>query len=196
MMGDTREGQSGDRRRRTSVAVFAGAMLALTFVAGTANATLFERERYSNDYTFTNTDCGFAIDVVGHNEGIFQIRTGKGNDVGAFFAHDNYEFTEVGTRRDTRVSIRLSGNGLFQETRATRVSGTVFEFTSINAGQPFTVRDSDGNIILRDRGVIHETILFDTLGDDTPGGDFIEQVSFSFSGPHPGVDFDLCTLFE
>jgi hypothetical protein len=184
------------RLSRLAVGVLTGATLALSVVTGPASATIYSREHYSNDYEFSFDDCGFWIDVVGHNEGIFQIRTGKGNEAGAFFAHDNYEFSEVGTRRDTGDFITLSGNGLFQETQATRVSGTIFEFTSINAGQPFTVRDSEGNIVVRDRGVIHETILFDTLGDDMPGGEFIEQVSFSFSGPHPGFDLDLCTLFD
>jgi hypothetical protein len=194
MVANTREGQPSGRRRRTFVAVLTGAMLALTFVAGTANATLYERERYSNDYTFAFDDCGFWVDGAGHNEGIFQIRTGKGNDASAFFAHDNYEFSEVWTRRDTGDYITVSGNGLFQETRATRVSGTIFSFSSINAGQPFVVHDSDGNLVLRDRGVIRETILFDTLGDATPGGEFIEDVSFSVGGPHPGLDFDPCAL--
>jgi hypothetical protein len=47
---------------------------------------------------------------------------------------------------------------------------------------------------VRDRGVIRQVIEFDTLGDDVPGGAFISDVSFSVSGPHPGLDFDLCSV--
>jgi hypothetical protein len=182
------------RARRLTFAVVTGAALALSMVAGPVSATIYSREHYSFDYEFSFTDCGYTMDVVGHREGILQIRTGKGDLASAFFAHDNYQFTEVGTRRDTGDFITLSANGLFQETKATHVSGTIFDFRSINAGQPFTVRDSDGNVVVRDRGVIKEVLRFDTLGDDTPGGEFIEEISFSFAGPHPGLELDLCAL--
>jgi hypothetical protein len=193
-MGDAQMETSRPRSRRAIIATLLGVSLALSLVAGPASATIIQRERYSNDYAFSFNDCGFWIDVTGHNEGLLQIRAGKGDDESAFFAHDNFEFSETWTRRDTGDFFTLGGNGLFQETQATHVSGTIFEFSSINAGQPFVVRDSDGNIAIRDRGVIREVILFDTLGDDVPGGTFIDQVSFSVSGPHPGLDADLCAL--
>ena len=99
---------------------------------------------------------------------------------------------------DTTSSIGVitGGNGLFQDTRATRVEGTIFEFTSINAGQPFIVQDSHGNVIVRDRGVIRQVLEFDTLGDDVPGGEFVADVSFSVHGPHPGLEFDLCSPLD
>ena len=50
----------------------------------------------------------------------------------------------------------------------------------------FTVTDDAGNVIVRDRGSIRETILFDTLGDDSPDGEAIESVSIRASGQHPG----------
>ena len=42
-----------------------------------------------------------------------------------------------------------------------------------------------GRIVSRDRGVIRETYLFDTLGDATPGGLFLETLGLRVSGPHP-----------
>ena len=111
----------------------------------------------------------------------------RGEFATAFFLHDNYEFLETWTRRDTGEFVTISGNGLMHETKATHVSGTIFEFTSINAGQPFVVRDSDGNLILRDRGVIRQVIQFDTLGDDVPGGAFVADVSFSVDWAAPGT---------
>jgi hypothetical protein len=64
----------------------------------------------------------------------------------------------------------------------------------LNAGA-YTVKDGDGNVLVRDRGSFSESIVFDTLGDDTPGGIFIEQVSFRANGLHPGGDFDYCEYF-
>jgi hypothetical protein len=43
--------------------------------------------------------------------------------------------------------------------------------------------------VLRDRGVIRSTILFDTLGDDTPGGEEVgERVTVRLAGRHPSFD--------
>lgn len=145
------------RARRSLVSGLASAVLALSFVAGPVGATVVVHDNYSDDYAFSIDDCGFWIDVSGHDEGRFQIRAGKGDLATAFFAHDNYSFVETWTRRDTGEFFTLSGNGLFHETKATHVEGTIFEFTSINSGQPFVVRDSDGNLVMRDRGVIRES---------------------------------------
>ena len=47
-------------------------------------------------------------------------------------------------------------------------------FTTIDAGQPIRIRDMTGRVVSRDRGVIRETYLFDTLGvsgvNDIPVG--------------------------
>jgi hypothetical protein len=37
------------------------------------------------------------------------------------------------------------------------------------------VEDSDGNVVLRDRGRLTFRALFDTLGDGEPGGELLEQ---------------------
>jgi hypothetical protein len=46
------------------------------------------------------------------------------------------------------------------------------------------IEDSDGNLVSRDRGVLRRTILFDTGGDQEPGGTFVELVDLRLSGPH------------
>ena len=76
--------------------------------------------------------------------------------------------------------------------------GTIFEFTSVNAG---TVRlsDSSGNTVLVDHGNIRTTILFDTLGDDTPGGLFVDLISETVHGPHPLFNLteeEFCALTD
>jgi len=44
--------------------------------------------------------------------------------------------------------------------------------------------------------VIRQVLEFDTLGDDVPGGEFITDVSFSVHGPHPGLEFDACSMLD
>jgi hypothetical protein len=47
--------------------------------------------------------------------------------------------------------------------------------------------------VARDRGSGRFHILFDTEGDDVPGGIFIEEFPPAVHGPHPGFD-DFCGL--
>jgi hypothetical protein len=171
------------------LAAIAAALLLITPVAATTDF----RERYSFDYDFTYTCGAVEISVVGHAEGVFQVRVGKGKFDTAFFAHDNYSFTETHTNPDGDFLV-ISGNGLFQETRAVPLGGTLFAFSAVNAGRPFIVSDEDGNVLVRDRGVIRETIVFDTQGDDEVGGIFIESLSFEVAGPHDGLGFDTCEI--
>jgi hypothetical protein len=181
---------------RSLTATLGAALLLLTVAAAPVGATVIEHEHYSDEYAFSFDDCGFWIDVEGKAEGVAHFRVGKGGLASAFFLHDNYSFVETSTRRDTGDFFTATGNGVFHETKATHVEGTIFEFTSINAGNPFSVWDSNGNLVLRDRGVVRQVLQFDTLGDDVPGGEFIKDVSFSVHGPHPGIEFDACAMLD
>ena len=70
-------------------------------------------------------------------------------------------------------------------------------FTTIEAGQPCVCRDSAGNIVLRDTGVIRHHVLFDTLGDGAPGGITLDDQIVAVGGPHPGLqqtDAEFCAV--
>ncbi len=177
---------------RALIATAAGLLLLLSMAAAPVGATVVLRDHSRDDYAFSFDDCGFWIDVTGHDSGVAHFRVGKGGLDTAFLLLDNYAYRETWTRRDTGDFFTVSGNGVFHETKATHVSGTVFEFTSIESGQPFIVRDANGNLVLRDRGVIRRVVQFDTLGDHVPGGAFVQDVSFSVHGPHPGLEFHPC----
>jgi hypothetical protein len=179
--------------KRAAAAVAFSASLVL-MLAAPASATIYSNGQYGDSYSFSY-DCGDApIDVSGSFGGREIIRTGTGAQVNAFFDHNQYWWTETHKNRTTGTTISISANGVFQETKATRVDGSIFLFSSVDAGQPFVVRDAAGHVLLRDRGAIKETILFDTTGDGVPGGIFIESVSLSVAGPHPGFFFDPCSV--
>lgn len=180
------------RLRRIGLA-FGALTISLVLTVGSASAAVIYREHYSDVDSFDYMCGDVAVDVQVEFGGTAHFRVGTGKQAGAFFQHDNFWYREVHTATGGEVLI-ISGNGLSQETRATRVAGTIFQFSSVTAGPLFTVTDGDGNVLLRDRGVVRETILFDTLGDDAPGGTLIDFVDFSVSGPHPGMFFDTCSL--
>jgi hypothetical protein len=45
-----------------------------------------------------------------------------------------------------------------------------------------------GNVVLRDRGRIFFTFIFDTLGDSKPGGEIVDELAPRVAGPHPLFD--------
>jgi hypothetical protein len=44
----------------------------------------------------------------------------------------------------------------------------------------------------RSRGSLQGTYLFDTQGDNQPGGEFLVDLDLRINGPHPGLDKHPC----
>ena len=182
-------------RKRSFLAATVFAVAAVMIFGGApAGATVVESGHYSDSYSFSYDDCGFDVLVEGTASGHFRIRAGKGEIDSAFFVNDNFSYTETHTNADTGAFITIAGNAVFNEIKATRLEGNIFEFEAVEAGQPFVVYDSDGNLVLRDRGSIHFHALFDTGGDDVPGGEFLEDLGADVHGPHPGFETDFCEI--
>jgi hypothetical protein len=184
------------RMKTVTVACLAAlaAIAVLAFGAGPAAATVVEEFFYSDTDSSSFKDCGFRLDVESEFSGHFILREHK--DGQAFPFIDNYEYRDVVTNPKTGEWFVVRGNALFSEIKATHVSGNIYEFDAIEAGQPFVIEDSAGNVVVRDRGVIRFTYLFDTLGDGQPGGVFGEETHVSVHGPHPGFaeDFPFCEI--
>ena len=145
------------------------------------------RFQYADEDHFAFPYCDLdevQVDVVFSGKG--HIRSGKGKTAGAFYLHDNNSAVETWTNPENGKFVTISRHAVFQDIKATRVEGSVFEFVSHEVGQPFVLRDMHGNVVLRDRGLIAYTYLFDTLGDDEPGGDWLGEPDVRVSGPHPG----------
>jgi hypothetical protein len=182
--------------KRAFLAVTALIALAMMiFGGGPAGATVVESGFYVDDpYSFEYDDCGFLVEAAGTASGHFRIRAGKRKTNTAFFLNDNFSYTETHTNPETGAFFTVKGNAVFNEIRATHEGGNLFEFEAVEAGQPFVLYDSDGNVVLRDRGSIHHHALFDTLGDDTVGGEFLEDRGADVNGPHPAFEGDLCEV--
>jgi hypothetical protein len=181
--------------------LFSRARLAISVLAvvvalgGTpVSATVVERGRFSDQGSFSYDDCGFLVNVDFEFTSKFRIRQGKRKTASAFFLLDNLTYREVHTNAETGEWFLIRGRAIFNETKATRVEGSIFKFESVEAGQPFVVENSAGEIVLRDRGAIRRTILFDTQGDDQPGGEEIAILDVDVRGPHPGFFADFCDL--
>ena len=180
-------------RTRRLAAVAAVAMAVTVLGAAPSGATVVDQGHYyAEPYSFSHDDCGFAVEVKGTSSGVFRLREGKGKAATAFYGLDNYTFTETQTNPATGAFVTITANAVFNEIKARRVEGNIFEFAAVEAGQ-FRLFDSDDRLVARDRGSVHYHILFDTQGDDVPGGIFVEDLSADVHGPHPGFD-DFCGL--
>lgn len=185
MRGD---GRASRRWTAALLVVLLGSSTMLVAAAGSAGASIFHREQYAGTDEFTYDICGFVVEVDVTFSGRLLIREGKHGNDSAYFAHDKFQYTE--THSANGKFFTISGNVLFQETRAVPLGDDLFAFDSVEAGQPFVVRGMDGEVLLRDRGAIRRTLVFDTLGDETPGGIFVDQLDLHIAGPHPGFFID------
>ena len=150
-------------------------------------------------------DCGLTFSVLTTvqeqgNHFARPVRDGLGQ---AFFGHDNINATFTNTRVDTGDSFSVHFTSVFHEVSAqhlkgytppasykvpvidgVRRDGPYYEFTAHQSVHA-TVRDADGQLVSRERGVLRYRVIFNTLGDSQPGGDVVvefgpELISGSF----------------
>ena len=176
-------------RRRTAVGAFATLAIVMTCVPA-APAEVVQRERFSDEWLQSFEMCGIVVQEEARSTHTAHLRVGKGEVESAFFAHDRFSFASTITNPANGRFVTITSTGVFLETTATRVGETTFEFHMVEAGRTFTMRDASGDIVLSDRGRMRTTIVLDTLGDETPGGEFVEFVGEDAAGPHPGYRFD------
>ena len=103
-------------RARRWLGLTAAIVITMTLTAGSASATVVERERvFKNPYEFTAWDCGYPMQVVGVETHLIHVRADNRLD-GNFFFTDNYAVPgnvdgggrpvvhAVGQRRSSRTS--------------------------------------------------------------------------------------------
>ena len=160
------------------------AVAATVVAAAAAHATVVEKGRFADEQYGFSYDCGFPVEVTGVASGHFRLREGTGDDATVFFSLDRLAFREIHTNAETGAWFSISGQFANNEIGARRVAGSLFEFRIIKAGPVAVIEDSDGNLVSRDRGVLRRTILFDTGGDQDPGGTFVQLTDLRLAGPH------------
>ena len=177
-----------------TVRIRAGLVTVLMLLsAAPAAAAMDSRESYEwSDAGSYQCSDGSWIDWRAGGTGVVSIRQGNGEDASVFFARDNFEWHAVDTRRSDGTTLYTTGHGNTFDAQATHVSGSIYEVTTVATGQPRVIRDAEGNVLARDRGSVRTTFLFDTLGDDDPGGELVEELSVRVNGPQSGEE--ICDL--
>ena len=175
----------------STVRVLVAAAVLAAVVAAPAEATIRERISTESEWSFVE-DCGFPVRVTGSGTEEVIIREGTNKDQGAFPVLARFTYRETWTNPATGQWFVIRGQVVFNEVEATHVEGSIFKFRFVEAGQPVVVEDSNGKVVARSNGSLHGTYLFDTLGDDQPGGEWVADLDFRVAGPHPGLDTDPC----
>jgi hypothetical protein len=174
------------------VAAVAGSALAVEPV----QAAPLAWEHYSGTDSGSFDDCGFQIDVTTTFGGVFMLKEGRRGDATPYL-FDNYSYDDVFTNPDTGAWFTRHGEGLYKDLHIVNVEGTVYRFESMEVGQPFVIRDSDGSLVVRDRGQLRSAFTVDTLGDDNLDNDVFIDGSFELladNGKHPGFYMDFCDI--
>lgn len=165
-------------------------------VPSAAQAAPLEREQYSGTDSFDFDDCGFVVHDEVTFEGTFMLKAPR-TDGAPPYLFDNYEVHETLTANGRTMTI--DHQGLYKDLHITHVEGTIYQFVAMEAGRPFVMRDSDGEIIFHDRGLLRSTFQVDTHGDtDLENDEFVED-SFALLGDHgrhPGFYIDYCQVLE
>jgi hypothetical protein len=184
-------------RRTLRLLQSAGAISAAALLLATpaVSASPLVREHYSFTDSFTFDDCGFLVQDEVTGQGLFMLKQGHAGDPTPYL-FNNYDVTETITNPANGEWITITHNGLYKDVRITNVEGTVYDFVAHETGQPFVVRDMDGDVILRDRGNLVTFFTVDTQGDSDLDNDVFIEGSFSFvdHGAHPGFNFDFCAM--
>lgn len=181
------------KHRLARTAMAAALITTLSVAPATmALAQVVERERWSFRDSYTDEICGMEVEIDEEASGLFMIRADRPGST-AFFASNLFEYREVITNPATGAWLVVRGRGNFREVTATQVEGDVYRFRAQTAGQHFVIEDQNGKAVYRDRGLLVFEILFDTFGDDQPGG---EELSFELVAMrgHPGYLDDICPI--
>jgi hypothetical protein len=188
------------RHRTTAFTLGAASLLtgiACVAALAPAQAAPLEREHYQDTFT-DEFDCdGITLRQEVSVQGLFMLKQGRAGDPTPYLS-DNYEYSMRATAvPDTGRWFTREGNGLYKDRKITLVQGTVYQFDAIEAGQPFIVRDMDGNLVLRDRGLLHTRFQVDTKGDADQSNDEFVEGSWELvadRGSHPGFYVDYCQM--
>jgi hypothetical protein len=181
-------------RHHTTRNLTAG-LLAAGLLLGTAPAALagmVEREQWSFSESFTDDFCGLDAEFEVEAHGQYMIRADKPGS-SAFLFSNVFEWRDVITNPETGAWIVIRGRENHREVKATHVEGDIYRFRVQLAGQHFVIENSDGEVVYRNRGLLVFDQLFDTLGDDEPGGEELSWELVEMRG-HPGYLDDICPL--
>jgi hypothetical protein len=178
--------------KKRLMSALAAAVLTVTALAvpTAAHAKPEAFDRYSGSESVDVDHCGFTMHVDVTYEGLFMM---KSNKDGPALWMDNYYALETVTANGRTLTIEHQG--MLKDTSIEHIQGTIYQVEAMEAGQPTVARDEDGNVLLRDRGLLRFTFQWDTTDPERIDiGSSFELLSEH--GSHPAFFTDFCVFAE
>ena len=180
---------------RAALATFALAAAGLMVTAAPAQAVEDAGTFRGTDYY---TECGGDYVVRSEFSGAFVIQDADPSTDGQFFPFSQLLlFTDTIANPETGEYITVTGKLLFREVQPHYLGNGIVAYVGQETGT-VTFRDSSGEVILREYGIVRIGYVFDTKNDSTPGGTILLDRLLSVKGPHPTYeeDFDFCAFLD
>jgi hypothetical protein len=172
----------------------AAASLVLGAAPAAHAAAPLQHERISFEESFL--DCGYEGSTTYSASNL--LLDSNTSTEGQFFRFSyTWQASSTITNPLTGAYVGIRGHGIYKEIQPRDLGGGLFTYVEHNVGT-FVIRDSSGNVLLREAGRTAFTWLFDSLSDSAPGGDMLSVSLLRVSGPHPEFngDVDFCELLD
>lgn len=166
---------------KRTLAALAAPLLVCGLAAPATAQPAFEAGTYDESFTFTSTGCGRTGVATQHQWGRYALRE---TEPGApdVIVHDVGQFELHIVTSDGSWWIRGKAN--FKIRSVTRVEGDVWRLELTTAGRSWVLSSESGTVVWADRGIVYETVVLDTLGDDDPENDELVSYDVTWKGPH------------
>jgi hypothetical protein len=136
----------------------------------------------------TGQECGIPVTYETDLRVHLLVKEAHGSDGQAFLGSENVRVRTVVTNPANHRWFVISRVGASKEVKATHVGGDLWAFKYQESGVLFKVTDSQGRLVMMDRGRFALLAVFDTLGDGQPGGIKLSEEIVAMNGQFPTFD--------
>jgi len=136
----------------------------------------------------TGQECGIPVTYETDLKVHVLIKEAHGSDGQAFLGSENVRVRTVVTNPANNRWFVVSRSGGRKEVKATHVEGDLWAFKYQESGVLYKVTDSQGKLVMMDRGRFVLLAVFDTLGDGQPGGIKLSEEIVAMNGQFPSFD--------
>jgi hypothetical protein len=151
----------------------------------------YAHDRFSGHFSDSGEECGIPVTYETDIRVHVMIKEARGSDGQAYLGSENVRARTVVTNPVNHRWFVVSRVGANKEVKATHVEGDLWAFRYQQTGVIFRVTDSQGKLVLMDRGRLVLLAVFDTLGDGQPGGIKLSEETVAMNGQFPLFDEDV-----
>jgi hypothetical protein len=179
------------------MAASCGALLPMLVLAAPALAKPLAHERWEWPVYDAWSDCGPAYVTEGTWVQDLLYKEARGDGPPLITWHYDSELVTRNPRNGKYVT--ESFKGIWKDLKGWPVEGTIYHFVAQQTGGSYTLVDSDGKQVLKDRGLLRLEFDADVgpdPADPLDNSGIINDVLLALHGPHQSWDVDYCEILD